>query len=39
MLELEKFAETRMRQDGQEGERTTGNLVVASISTPKTNQA
>lgn len=31
MLELEKFAETRVRQDGQDGERTTGNLVVASF--------
>ena len=29
MLELEKFAETRVRKSGQNGERVTGNLVTA----------
>jgi conjugative relaxase-like TrwC/TraI family protein len=29
MLELEQFAETRVRKDGQNGERVTGNLVTA----------
>ena len=29
MLELEKLAETRVRKAGQNGERTTGNLVTA----------
>ena len=28
MLELEKFAETRVRKSGQQGERDTGNLVI-----------
>jgi len=29
MVELEKFAETRVRKSGQNGERVTGNLVTA----------
>jgi conjugative relaxase-like TrwC/TraI family protein len=31
MVELEKFAATRVRRDGQDGDRETGNLVGASF--------
>ena len=31
MTELEKFAETRVRKDGQKGERVTGNIVGAAF--------
>jgi len=31
MVELEKFAETRVRKSGQRGDRTTGNVVVGAF--------